>query len=135
MATTMKKAKLIIVDDDPAIRKFIRKFAEGLGFDVGEAGTGIEYREKFGDTHADIIFLDIAMPEEHGLALFDFFHNHHRQTPIVIITGRGEAFIDASIRLGVEKGLNMAGGLSKPIDFDEMERLLKVHDHSPTKKN
>ena len=62
----MTKPKLIVVDDDRGIRTFVRNVAEELGFEVSEAGTGVEYRELHGDTDAEIIILDIAMPEEHG---------------------------------------------------------------------
>lgn len=121
----MTKPKLIIVDDDFGIRTFIRNFAENLGFDVGEAGTGIEFRELHGNVHVDIIVLDIIMPEEHGVELFDFIHDHHQDCKIVVITGHLEAFLDAAMKLGKEKSLNMIGSLNKPINLDELEKLLR----------
>jgi len=121
----MPKPILIIADDDAGIRKYIRNVAEELGFEVGEAASGVEYRELYGATDAQIIMLDITMPEEHGIELFDFIHDRHPKSKIVIITGRSEVYLDGAIRLGTEKGLNMVGGLNKPINLEKLERLLK----------
>jgi len=116
---------LIVADDDPGIRKFIRNVAEELGFKVGEAGSGVEYRELYGDVHADIIILDITMPEEHGTQLFDFIFEHHSNTKIVIITGHSEPYLTGAVKMGAKKGLNMLGGLKKPINLDDLEGMLK----------
>lgn len=121
----MTKPQLIAVDDDPGIRAFIRNVAEELGFEVGEASTGKEYLDLFGDTHAEVIILDIAMPEMHGIELFDFINEHHKKIKIIMITGRSEIFLDGAMRLAADKGVNVVGGLSKPIKLDDLEKLLK----------
>ena len=126
------EATVFAVDDDPGIRKFIRNVAEKLGFEVGEAKTGKEYLDVFGETPAEAIVLDIAMPEKHGIGLFDFIQEHHRQSKIAIVTGNSDVFLDGAIRLGAEKGLNMIGGLNKPIKLDDLEKLLK--DALPSSK-
>ena len=50
---------------------------------------------------------------------------HHQQSKIVIITGYSDAFLNYAMQLGAEKGLNMVGGLSKPIKINDLEKLLK----------
>lgn len=121
----IEKPKLIIADDDPGIRNVVRNVAEGLGYEVGEAATGKQYLDHYGDTFAEVIILDIVMPEEHGLGLFDFIHENHQKSKIFIITGRGENFLDAAMKIAEKKGVNVVGGFNKPIKLDKFEKLLK----------
>lgn len=121
----MSSPKLIVVDDDGGIRTYIRNVAEEMGFEVGEAQTGKEYLDVFGDEHADMIVLDIAMPEMHGVELFDFLHDHHIDSKIIIITGYSGAFLDSAVQLATKKDLSVVGGLNKPIQIDDLEALLQ----------
>lgn len=121
----MTKPKLIVADDDSGIRTFVRNVAEDMGYEVGEAANGREYLDLFGDKPAGVIVLDITMPEEHGTGLFDFIHDYHQEAQIIMITGHSETYLSAAMRLGAEKGLNMIGGLNKPIKLDDLENLLK----------
>jgi DNA-binding NtrC family response regulator len=121
----MVKPILIVADDEPGIRNFVRNVAEPLGYDVGEAGTGKEFRDLFGNVPTDVIILDLAMPEEHGPQLFDFIHEHHLETKIILVTGYSKTVLGNVQQQGIEKGLNIIGALNKPINIDDLEKLLK----------
>ena len=63
----MGNRKVMIVDDDAAMRKGCKKLLLENGFDVAEAANGIEAISVYGDFHPDMVFMDISMPDMDGL--------------------------------------------------------------------
>lgn len=63
------RPRLLIVDDDPALRTLIRDFLMAQGYDVDEAEDGRSMRTALARQAADIIILDVMMPGEDGLSL------------------------------------------------------------------
>jgi two-component system OmpR family response regulator len=63
------RPRLLIVDDDPALRTLIRDFLIGQGYDVDEAEDGPSMRAALARRGADIVILDVMMPGEDGLSL------------------------------------------------------------------
>jgi two-component system OmpR family response regulator len=61
--------RILVVDDDAHIREVVRFGLEKAGFDIVEAGDGQKALEHFQRTKADLIVLDITMPEMDGLAV------------------------------------------------------------------
>jgi DNA-binding LytR/AlgR family response regulator len=108
------KYKYLIVDDEPLARKLIASHIakiEGLEL-LGECGTALEASNFLRNKSADLIFLDIQMPELSGLK----FLSTLKHPPSIIIT---TAFRD----YGPEAfELDVVDYLMKPISF---ERLLK----------
>jgi chemotaxis response regulator CheB len=64
---------ILIVDDNPSVRHFLRSYLESQpGFQVcGEAVDGMDAIEKSRDLHPDLIVLDFAMPRMNGLDAAD----------------------------------------------------------------
>ena len=59
---------ILVVDDDPLIRRLIATTLEDVsGFDLVEAGDGVEALERAEDTAPAIVFLDIDMPRMDGI--------------------------------------------------------------------
>lgn len=63
------RPRLLIVDDDPALRTLIRDFLIAQGYDVDEAEDGRSMRAALARQAADIVILDVMMPGEDGLSL------------------------------------------------------------------
>lgn len=63
------RPRLLIVDDDPALRTLIRDFLTGQGYGVDEAEDGPSMRAALARQRADIVILDVMMPGEDGLSL------------------------------------------------------------------
>jgi CheY-like chemotaxis protein len=60
--------RVLIVDDNPAMRKEIRRQVESAGLQVcGEAGDGLEALEKAPGLKPDLVILDVAMPRLNGI--------------------------------------------------------------------
>ena len=62
--------KILIVDDEAAIRSGIQEFAEFEGYEVAEACDGLEAIRKCQDEDFDLIILDIMMPKIDGFSAY-----------------------------------------------------------------
>jgi two-component system, OmpR family, KDP operon response regulator KdpE len=60
--------RILVVDDEPQIRRIMRTTLAGAGYEVDDAKTGEEALEKLRDYHPDLILLDMNMPGMGGLA-------------------------------------------------------------------
>jgi two-component system, OmpR family, response regulator len=61
--------RILVVDDDDALRTLVREFLEGHSFEVFEANGGTEMRALLKRQPVDIVVLDVMMPGEDGLTL------------------------------------------------------------------
>jgi two-component system KDP operon response regulator KdpE len=64
----MSAGRILVVDDEPQIRRIMRTTLTGAGYEVDDAKTGEEAIEKLRDYHPDLILLDVNMPGMGGLA-------------------------------------------------------------------
>jgi len=60
--------RILVVDDEPQIRRIMRTTLTGAGYEVDDAKTGEEALEKLRDYHPDLVLLDMNMPGMSGLA-------------------------------------------------------------------
>jgi len=82
-------SKILVVDDDPHIRELVRIFLAREGLDVFEASDGVQALAKLETVKADMVILDIMMPNLDGWELC----RRLRQSgdcPLLIITAKGE---------------------------------------------
>ena len=64
----MSAGRILVVDDEPQIRRIMRTALTDAGYEVDDAKTGEEALEKLRDYHPDLVLLDINMPGMGGLA-------------------------------------------------------------------
>ncbi len=83
--------KILVVDDELGIRSIIRKYAEFEGHEVYEAGDGMEAVMLFRQNGADIIIMDIMMPELDGFSAVREIRKTS-QVPIIMLSARGEEY-------------------------------------------
>ena len=62
-------SNILVVDDDPNIRELVRVFLREAGFDVYEASDGVEALAKLETLKADMVILDVMMPNMDGWEL------------------------------------------------------------------
>lgn len=82
--------RVLLVDDEPALREPLADYLSRQGFCVTQAGTAAEARSRLLETGCDIVLLDIMMPGEDGLSLCRHLVEA-RQLPVIFITAKGEA--------------------------------------------
>jgi len=80
---------ILIIDDDPQIRNVLRIALRQAGHDVTEAGDGAEGLVKARNGRAELIVLDIGLPEMDGLELCRRLRAE-RDTPILFLTARDD---------------------------------------------
>ncbi|MBW8755406.1 MAG: response regulator transcription factor [Sphingomonadales bacterium] len=82
--------RLLIVDDEAALREPLAEYLSRQGFDVAQAASAAEARGRIREDAPDLVLLDIMMPGEDGLS----FCRHLVETraiPTIFLTARGEA--------------------------------------------
>ncbi|USG67165.1 response regulator transcription factor [Brevibacillus ruminantium] len=81
--------KLLIVDDDPHIRELVRVFLQREGFDILEAADGKEALSIMESDPAELVILDIMMPQMDGWELCRELRKHY-DIPLLMLTAKGE---------------------------------------------
>jgi two-component system, OmpR family, response regulator len=113
-STTSPQPRLLIVDDDPAVREIVRRYFSANGFDVAEAGDAAAAREVLQRSPRDLVLLDIGLPGEDGLTLARQLHEREN-CGVIIVSGRGDA-VDRVV--GLEVGAD--DYVAKPFDLREL---------------
>jgi len=91
---------ILVVDDDPKMRKLLRACLEADGFGVSEAGDQATALEKMRSEDVSLVTLDLNLGAESGFDLARDLARDHR-VPIIMVTGRGDV-IDRVV--GLELG-------------------------------
>lgn len=81
--------KILIVDDDPNIRELAGHFLRNEGFDIHEAGDGEEALSVLQSVKADLVILDIMMPNMDGWELCRELRGFY-DCPLLMLTAKGE---------------------------------------------
>ena len=82
---------ILVVDDEERIRKIVRKYAEFEGYQVTEAGNGMEAVEICKHEQFDILILDVMMPELDGFSACREIRKNC-DTPVLMLSARGEEY-------------------------------------------
>ena len=79
--------RVLIVDDNPALRREIRRQLESAGLEVcGEASDGIEGLEKAREVRPDLVILDVAMPRLNGIDAARELRKVQPKLPVILHT-------------------------------------------------
>ena len=84
--------KLLIVDDESAIRTIIVKYAAFEGYATEEAENGMQALEKCRENNYDLVVLDIMMPELDGFSVARELKKIQPMLPIILLSARGEEY-------------------------------------------
>ena len=105
-------ARILLIDDDDAVRTVMRLTLELVGHTVTEARNGREGLERFRKGGADLLITDIVMPEADGLEVLMEVAKHRPAVRIIAISGGGR--LKACDHLHVATMLGAANVLEKP---------------------
>ena len=113
--------KVLVVDDESRMRKLVKDFLEREGYQVIEAGDGMEAMEQFYDEKdIALIILDVMMPKMDGLEVCRRIRKLGN-TPVMMLTAKGETFDKV---LGLELGAD--DYMVKPFDAKEVVARIKA---------
>src|SRR5207249_10874290 len=83
----MSSARILVVDDDPQIRRVLRTALIAQGYEVADARNGEEAVEKLHDEKPDLVILDMNMPRMNGLETCRSIRTTS-EVPIIMLTVR-----------------------------------------------
>jgi len=112
-------APVMVVDDEPMVRKSLARAIQRSGADVVTAADGEEALAKFREMHNPLIFADVRMPGMDGMALLRSVKSLAPETIVVLITGFATPELVAQ---AAQAGVSRV--LSKPFTFAEVSRIL-----------
>jgi len=115
-------AKVLVIDDDPAVRDVIARVVRREGHTVREAENGKDALRQFADDPADLVISDIYMPEMDGIELLRRFRETSPETRLVAISGGGA--IAAHHLLSAAKALGAVAVIEKPFDLADLREQL-----------
>ncbi|NLW78564.1 MAG: response regulator transcription factor [Ruminococcaceae bacterium] len=84
-------ARIMVVDDEEKIRSLVKKYASFEGYEVVEAGSGLEAIEQLKRTMADLVVMDVMMPELDGFSTVKEIRKTSR-VPVIMLSARGEEY-------------------------------------------
>src|SRR3954454_12553459 len=114
-------AKLLVVDDDPALSRTLRRALAVEGYAVDCAGDGLEALLRLGESTYDAVVLDVSMPKLDGLQVCRRLRERRDRTPVLMLTARDEVRDRVS---GLDAGAD--DYLVKPFALDELNARLRA---------
>ncbi len=107
--------RVLLVEDDEKIAKFVEKGLKASGFAVDLAATGTLGFDMADGTDYDTLIIDIMLPELDGFALIEKLRAKGKNTPIIVLSARGR--VGDRVR-GLEAGAD--DYMTKPFSFSEL---------------
>jgi two-component system KDP operon response regulator KdpE len=127
------RLKILVVDDEPPIRKLLRMGLTTQGYEVLEASNGKMSLELL-KREPDLIILDLGLPDIHGHELLRMIRARAESVPIVVLSSRGD-------EAGKVQALDFGADdyVTKPFGLDELlarmraalRHQLQVHGERP----
>ena len=127
------KGRVLVVEDDPAIRAGISHQLRRAGYLPFVAATVAEARVRLRNTAVDLILLDLGLPDGSGLDLLNDLRQddaEHARIPVVVLTGRDPAEVKApSLRGGAQVFLRKPA--REAAILDAVAKLMGASERTP----
>ena len=115
----MDAVRVLVVDDDPAIRQMLSEYLGEHGYDVAVAASGDAMRAELERARPAVVLLDVGLPGEDGLTLARFLRERY-ELGIIMVTGADEVVDRVA---GLEVGAD--DYIAKPFDPRELRARIK----------
>ena len=107
---------VLVVDDQDQVRQLIRETLEQAGYEVEEARDGKEGLERYRARSADLVIMDILMPDQDGLESIMTLRLEFPDSRVIAMTGGSEAIGVGNV-VDIAKMLGVRRTLQKPFDL------------------
>ena len=112
---------VLVVDDEPHLRRALVMYLTGRGYRVSSAGTGDGALQLARSGHPDLIVLDLGLPDVDGLEVIRRVREEDPQRPILVLSARS-----ASHEKVAALDAGAADYVTKPFDVDELAARLRA---------
>ncbi len=110
---------MLVVDDNADAADSLAALLRLSGQEADAAYTGRDALERMRASHADVVLLDIGLPEMDGYEVARRIRAEHGAIVVVALTGYGQA---ADVQRAADAGFN--AHVTKPVAFEELQRVL-----------
>jgi DNA-binding response OmpR family regulator len=112
--------QFLIIDDDPAISRFLVTYLRQKGHTCQALTDGFQTAAWLGDNDCEVAIVDLRMPKVDGISLISFIREINPRIPIVVFTGIGydEEKMHAALRAGAN------GYVSKNLPIEQLYCVL-----------
>lgn len=114
----MMKNRILLVDDDPAVREALANLLSGEGYDILPAANGMEAIELAEQHSMDLVLLDLNLPRKNGWDTFEILSRRKPWVPFIIITARPNQLFSA-----LASGVGAL--MEKPLDFPKLLQTIR----------
>jgi PAS domain S-box-containing protein len=119
---------ILVADDDPGIRSFLRDVLTGVGYGILEAENGKEVVRQVEAADVDLVIMDLAMPEQEGIETIQILRRLRPQLRIIAVSGQ---FAGPLLQAAEQLGAQMS--LTKPIEANDLlDAVARVNASPPT---
>ena len=123
----MARSKILVVDDDTAMREMMALALGKEGFNVHPAASADEARQAVDSTTFDLIVTDIYLGDGTGLELLEHCHEACPEAKVILVTAHGTIETAASARR-----LGVFDYLAKPFEVDALVKRVRAALHRPS---
>lgn len=110
-----EKRRILVVDDEDALRTVLSAELNSEGYEVGTAADGMEALDELQKGAYDLVLLDIRMPNMNGFEVLKVIKERHAGTKVIMLTGF------ADLKNAIEsKKLGAEDFVSKPYDLVDL---------------
>jgi len=115
--------RILVVDDEEVIRKFLRIHLAKLGYEVKEAADGEQAMEQLRKEDFDLLICDVVMPKKDGWEVIKEVKSNPKtkEMPVIVLTARNE---DSDMFKGYDLGANYY--MTKPFTKTQLLYGLKL---------
>ncbi len=106
---------IAVLDDEPEMRKALRRLLACRGFQVAEYERGADLLEALGSRRLDCLLLDLHMEGVNGFEVLEAFLTRKVHLPVIVVTGHDEPGTEEQARR-----LGAVAYLKKPVDRDAL---------------
>ena len=121
MTAVSAPLRVLVVDDEPAIRRFLRTSLTAQGYQVSEAPNGHAALELFRRAAPDVLVLDLGLPDIDGFEIIKQLRENGSAAPIIVLSSRADEG-------GKVRALDLGADdyVTKPFGVDELLARLRT---------
>ena len=111
--------RVLVIDDEPAIRGLVAKIVQRAGLSVDTASDGADAIAKLDETDYSVVIVDLMMPRVDGFGVIDHIRSSPRPKPAVIVVSAGDP-----VELRRLDGKVVHSIVRKPFEIDVLGELV-----------
>jgi len=115
-----RSRRILLADDNKAIRDMVSRFLEFIGYEVALAVNGVEALAVFLGSSFDLVLTDLEMPAMDGLSLAGHIKERSPRTPVILLTGSNRETVLMKVKRG-----SVDSVIFKPFILEDLQNTVQ----------